>query len=282
MKKRIGVLSIIILLLPLSSIALFQSVVLGVGFETYNSNFEELPNKVNIENLKHTITHLQSYGDRYTWEKQCTAAEWAVEQFKKAGTKAEMHYYEYDGKNWPNVIAQVPGTKHPDDIIMLLAHIDSISDDPAHGAPGANDNASGVAVLLETARIIAASPLENTVFFCIFTNEERGTQGSKAFAKKMKKQAVNITAVINMDVIGYNRPEKLFYFDAVTSQITLKHKAKALTRMVRNYYRSFEGDNIIKIAGRVADQSLLSTVAEGISAADAGLNIKELIDDGCG
>jgi len=238
--------------------------------------------EVRIENLKETIQQLQSYGNRYTGEKQCEAAQWAAERFKQYGLQVKLHYYDFKGKTWPNVIAQVTGTKHPDKMIMLLAHVDSISDDPANGAPGADDNASGVAVLLEIARILKMSPLEYSVFFCIFTNEEQGTQGSKAYAKKMKQEAMNIKAAINVDLIGYNRPEKAFYYDAVTSHITLKHKAKALVRMMRNYYRSFEGDNVVKIAGRVADKALLSTVTEGINAAGIGLKVKELIDDGCG
>jgi acetylornithine deacetylase/succinyl-diaminopimelate desuccinylase-like protein len=238
--------------------------------------------KVSIENLKETIEQLQSYGNRYTWEKQCAAAQWAAERFNQYGLQVKLQHYDYKSKTWPNVIAQVTGSKHPDKMIVLLAHIDSISDDPANGAPGANDNASGVAMLLEIARIINMSPLEYSVFFCIFTNEEQGTQGSRAFAKMMKQQSMNIMAAINIDTIGYNLPENVFSFNALTSQITLKHKVKALVRMMRNYYRSFAGANIIKVVGRMADTYLVKRLTERINTASVGLKAKELIDDRCG
>jgi acetylornithine deacetylase/succinyl-diaminopimelate desuccinylase-like protein len=246
------------------------------------ANIAAMLSRVRIENLKKTIQQLQSYGNRYTWEKQCSAIRWAMEQFNKNEVLVDLHYYEFNGKSWPNIIAHVTGTKYPDKIIMLLAHIDSISDDPASGAPGADDNASGVAMLLEMARILHGSPLECSVFFCIFTNEEKGTQGSKAYVEKIKQEAMNIKAAINVDIIGYNRPNKVFDLAAVTSQITIKHKLKSLVRMTGNYYRSFAGDNVIKIAGRGVDKALLTTTAKAIRTADAGLIVKETIENSCG
>ena len=74
----------------------------------------------------------------------------------------------------------------------------------------------------------------------------------------------------------------MFDLAAVTSQTTLKHKVKSLVRMMGNYYRSFAGDNVVKIAGREVDKALLSTAAEAIGRADAGLIVKETIDNNCG
>ena len=246
------------------------------------ANIAAMLSRVSIENLKKTIQQLQSYGNRYTWEKQCSAIRWAMEQFNKNEVRVDLHYYEFNGKSWPNIIAHVAGTKYPDKIIMLLAHIDSTSDNPEQAAPGADDNASGVAILLEMARILHESPLECSVFFCIFTNEEKGAQGSKAYVEKIKQEAINIKAAINVDIVGYNRPSKVFDFAAVTSHITYKHKMKAVVRMMGNYYRSFSGDNVVKIAGREADKALLSKAAKAIGHADAGLTVKEAIDNGCG
>lgn len=73
--------------------------------------------------------------------------------------EARIEEYDYKGKKWPNVIATKRGWLYPKCAIMAVAHFDSIADDHTGLAPGADDNGSGVAALLEIERVIWISPL---------------------------------------------------------------------------------------------------------------------------
>jgi Zn-dependent M28 family amino/carboxypeptidase len=240
---------------------------------------KEVMGKVDTQNLRNTIAHLQSYGNRSTWEKQKEAAEWVYGQFKKLGITVSLNEYELDGKKWPNIIAEIAGSKRSEEIVMLIAHIDSISDSSQNVAPGADDNGSGVAVLLEGARILGKARMERTVMLCIFTNEENCAAGSKAYARRAKEEGLNMKSVINLDILGYNRPTWPFYWDAVQGHGTLKHKVKATIRMARNYFLGIiNGKDIVRVAGREANRSLV-TIASQILRQSSGLKAKEMVKD---
>lgn len=101
-----------------------------------------------------------------------------------------------------SIVAEKVGTKNPKKILLVEGHIDSVGESFA----GADDNASGVAVILEMARIIKDVPTQKTVRFFIANGEEDGLLGSEHYAKALQKtkQIKNIELVINMDMVGYN------------------------------------------------------------------------------
>jgi hypothetical protein len=107
-----------------------------------------------------------------------------------------------------NVIAVLQGTDVGAGVIVVGAHYDSITTDFANGeayAPGANDNASGVAAMLEVARILAPLPRRATILFVAFAAEESGRQGSLAFVKsylQAQEPPIDLRAMINLDMIG--------------------------------------------------------------------------------
>jgi len=238
--------------------------------------------KVSVQNLQATVAHLQSYGNRSTWEKQCEAALWVHEEFKKLGLKSDLHEYEFDGKKWTNVIAKIVSNSRPDEIVMLICHIDSISDTSETIAPGADDNASVVAVLLEAARILKETSLERSVFFVVFTNEEHCRQGSRSYAQLARASGFNIKAVINLDILGYNRPTWPFYWNAVMGHHTLKHKFKAMIRMARNYFLGIiYGKDIMRVAGREQNRKLVTTTSK-ILREVSELKVKELVSNDSG
>ncbi len=94
-----------------------------------------------------------------------------------------------------NVVATKRGTLRPDEIIVIGGHYDTV---PV--APGANDNASGTATVLEVARVRAGTPLPRTVQFVLFGAEELGLHGSAAFASERRQ---GIVAMINLDMVGW-------------------------------------------------------------------------------
>ena len=103
-----------------------------------------------------------------------------------------------------NEIVTLPGTDATAGAIVIGAHYDSLNlQDQYGGAPGANDNASGVATVLELARVMSARPHRATLVFVAFSGEEIGREGSLAFVNDyVPAHALDIRAMINLDVIG--------------------------------------------------------------------------------
>jgi hypothetical protein len=104
-----------------------------------------------------------------------------------------------------NVVAEKTGETYPDDIFVICGHYDSTSPAATRQtlAPGADDNASGTAAVLEAARVLAAFPLDFTVRFVAFSAEEWGLFGSRAHAAAAQMAGERILGVINLDMIAY-------------------------------------------------------------------------------
>jgi aminopeptidase YwaD len=94
-----------------------------------------------------------------------------------------------------NVVATKRGTTRPNEIIVIGGHFDSVP-----RSPGANDNASGVATLMEAARVLASVPTARTIQFVPFSGEELGLFGSAAFANDRRQ---GVVAMINLDMVGW-------------------------------------------------------------------------------
>lgn len=108
--------------------------------------------------------------------------------------------------NLKNVVATLKGTNNNDDrIIIISAHLDSratLDSDNKGFAPGANDDGSGVAAILELVRIMSARQFSATIVFMALSCEELGLWGAKYMAAKAKQEKWNIIAVLNNDMIG--------------------------------------------------------------------------------
>lgn len=104
-----------------------------------------------------------------------------------------------------NVVGAIGGSEVNAGTILVGAHYDSIGLERTSGsvyAPGANDNASGVAAVLELARILSASKYKATLIFALFSAEEIDRQGSRAFATWIKQSNIDLVGMINLDTIG--------------------------------------------------------------------------------
>lgn len=103
-----------------------------------------------------------------------------------------------------NLILTIPGADKEDEVVILSAHLDSTSNiSPEKTAPGAEDNASGSAALIEAARLLRDHRFEHTIRIIWFTGEEQGMLGSKAYVKELKNPG-EIQAVINLDMFGFD------------------------------------------------------------------------------
>lgn len=164
------------------------------------------------EALRATVEKLASFHTRNTLSPTLEeAAEWLAGEFRKiAGVQVElMRYVAPKGRRIPEdkevvqVIATLPG--RTDRRVLIGGHLDSLNlaVDPVTGrAPGANDDASGVAVALEAARVMAGRQWENTLVFVGFTGEEQGLLGSRALAERAQKEGWKVEAVLNNDTVG--------------------------------------------------------------------------------
>lgn len=170
------------------------------------------PGTIDASGLRrHVHTLALAIGERHVEEmaKLDRAADYIVEQFKQIGLPVNTHVYTAYGKQFRNVVAELSGNTA--EIIVIGAHYDSVP-----GSPAANDNASGVAALLELAALNADQRFRRTIRFVAFANEElphgeTDAMGSLAYAGRAKQTGEKVRAMISLETIGY-------YTDAPKSQ----------------------------------------------------------------
>jgi photosystem II stability/assembly factor-like uncharacterized protein len=102
-----------------------------------------------------------------------------------------------------NIVASIPGSTTPEKECVLVAHYDSYSSNPFIAAPGANDNATGTAAVMEAARILSKYRFASTVKLVTVSAEEMGMYGSEHYAFSAKKENRNIVGAVNADMLGY-------------------------------------------------------------------------------
>ena len=103
-----------------------------------------------------------------------------------------------------NVYAIKKGKSFPDEYYIICAHYDAVSQTPMTRTPGADDNASGTATVIEAARILSKYDFQYSIQFMLFAGEEQGMVGSHAYASYAKVNGKQIKGVINLDMIGYD------------------------------------------------------------------------------
>lgn len=104
-----------------------------------------------------------------------------------------------------NVVAIQRGSERPDEVVIVQGHIDSrVSDvmDAASAAPGANDNASGSALVLEAARVLSQQHYPTTIVYALLSGEEQGLFGGRLLADYAREQGWTVKAVLNNDIVG--------------------------------------------------------------------------------
>lgn len=184
-----------------------------------NGDIQALLRSVSTQNLFAYVQTLQGFGTRHTLSTGeaedygvGAAARWIYGEFVRVGGgRLDVTFDEfpliYEGLQTTqrNVVATLPGSGSHPGVIILTAHYDSRSVDEADGsspAPGADDNGSGVALLLEAARLLSARSWNQTIIFVAFAAEEQGTHGSRHFVKEVMLDGMVIDAVINNDTVG--------------------------------------------------------------------------------
>lgn len=217
----------------MNKIVITLSILVSVGFNA--QKLEKDPEILNYvknvskDSLKANVERLVSFGTRHTMSSTTdknqgigAARNWVLSKFndyaKNAGGRMEVFLQnenlQPDGKridkltNLGNPVAILRGTDPNDKrIIIISGHLDSRVTDILNRtstAPGANDDASGVAAVIESARVLSHSKFPSTILFVAVSGEEQGLLGAKMLADKAKAENWEIQAVLNNDMIGNN------------------------------------------------------------------------------
>lgn len=146
-----------------------------------------------------------SIGERNVWHysELEAAADYIRDLFEEHGYSPEVQVFNSGGKVVRNIAVELSGKEIPEEIIVVGAHYDSV-----HGSPGANDNGTGVAAVLELPRLLKDEQLNRTVRFVAFANEEppffySKQMGSQVYAARSREREERIVAMLSLETIGY-------------------------------------------------------------------------------
>lgn len=153
----------------------------------------------NQKNIATHLTALTRERNPYTSPDQLTwAAEYIRGQMQSANLQVREEAVPFDGMSFPNILGLKEGTDPASGIFVLGAHYDTVE-----GSPGADDNASAVAALLEIARCLKTTQLKTPLLFAAFTLEEYGFVGSHYFLDQTRNEKDRITGMISLEMVGF-------------------------------------------------------------------------------
>ena len=208
MKKMIGSILFITILL---AVFLIYSV---LKIRSSASISVSRPTSTHVGDVHQLYTHVEhlsvTIGSRsiYEYDKIEDTKRYIVSCLKTFGYIPTLQNYDYEGKTFSNIIVSIPGVKYPDETVIIGAHYDTV-----YGTPGADDNASAVAVLLEVCRALKSISPGRTLKLIFFFLEEPPVfrtehMGSYVYAKEAKARNENIKAMICLEMVGYYSDKK--------------------------------------------------------------------------
>ena len=190
----------------------FCLLILSISAQDKSPIVENIISQVNIDSLSQFVKELSGNvpvninGTTYTILSRHSnnamndiAADYIEMKLNSFGLQVFNHNYDSNGRN---VYAVQTGTEYPDEQYIICGHYDSM---PSFGnSPGADDNASGTAAVIEAARILSQYQTKYTLIYALWDEEEQGLIGSYYYATRAKNQNENIKGVINLDMIAWD------------------------------------------------------------------------------
>ena len=208
---------------PFSAVA--QKVSVVNRKESPNREIVQIAKEISAKNIEATIRKLVSFGTRNTLSAQDdptrgigAARDYLFGEFEKISkdcggclTVEKQTFLQpkaarvAEPTTLTNVVATLKGTTDPTRLYVVSGHYDSMCSSPTDAkcdAPGANDDASGTAAVVEMARVMAKRKFDATIIFMTVPGEEQGLLGAGYFAKQAKENQMNIEAMFTNDIIG--------------------------------------------------------------------------------
>lgn len=194
-----------------------------------NPEITAMIREISAKNIENTIRRLVAFGTRNTLSDQNdpargigAAREWIFTEFQKIGADCggclaieKQTFLQAasppprgrvpEATNLTNVVATLTGTTDPNRVYVVSGHYDSMCSSPTDAkcdAPGANDDASGTAAVLELARVMSKRKFDATIIFMAVPGEEQGLLGATYFAEQAKQKSMNIEAMFTNDIVA--------------------------------------------------------------------------------
>ncbi len=260
-------------------------------------DIETLVNEVSEQSLTAYVQELEGFGTRNAFSPVNqdnfgigAARRWIQQEMIRVGAASggrlivqndpfQLDYQGFQAEQ-ENIIATLPGTEPGSGVIVLMAHYDTRSVDETDGltrSPGANDNGSGVAMLIESVRLLSSRQWNQTIIFAALAAEEQGTFGSRDLVQQLIRDGRNVVAAVNYDSVG-GRPEiprSVRMFAPDLSRSPSGALARYYNFMGRMYVPTFRIDIVDALdrEGRWGDQR------EFVYAGMPGIRITESIED---
>ncbi len=178
----------------------------------------QIASAVDAVRMKATVERLVGFGTRHTLSSQTdpkrgigASLRWIEAEMRKLGLQVVTPSETMTNARAPNgvkitdVVAIQRGTTRPNDVVIITGHIDSRVSDVMNAtadAPGANDDGSGTAAVIEAARVLSKHKFPGTIVYAALMGEEQGLFGGKVLANFAKAQGWNVIANLNNDIIG--------------------------------------------------------------------------------
>lgn len=203
----------------------------GLAAPSYAIDNQAVVNKLlpqlQDSNVLGTIQSLSNYQNRfYTTSHGVNASNWIAAQWKQlAGSRADVTVEQFTHANWPqkSVILTIKGSDNAAETVVLGGHLDSTvgsGTGESSRAPGADDDASGVASLTEVIRVLMAGNYQprRTIKFMAYSAEEVGLRGSADIAKRFKQQQAKVVGALQLDMTNYQGDaQDIFLFTDYTN-----------------------------------------------------------------
>jgi hypothetical protein len=193
--------------------------------EKPNAEIAKMLKEVSARRIEIDIRKLVSFGTRNTLSEQDNsvrgigaARDWIFSEFERISadcgnclTVEKQTFLQPKANRIPeptnltNVVATLKGTSDPTRVYVVSGHYDSMCSSPTDGkcdAPGANDDASGTAAVIEMARVMSKRKFDATIIFMTVAGEEQGLLGAAYFAEQARAKQMNIEAMFTNDIIG--------------------------------------------------------------------------------
>lgn len=190
-----------------------------------DDNLKAMLDELNPENIENIITKLVSFGTRHTLSTQNSttrgigaARDWIASEMRRYASESSGRmtvtvpsYTQGVASRIPfpvkisNVLATIKGSETPDKVYIMTGHYDSRVTDVLNyeaDSPGANDDASGVAIAMELARILSTRQPRSTIILGAVAGEEQNLYGSTFFANSLRNASVNVEGMLNCDIVG--------------------------------------------------------------------------------
>ena len=182
------------------------------------------------------------------------AGEYLHRMYESFGYQPEYQWFEPRGAlggKTANVIATLKGTENPTLVYVVSSHYDSNA-----SGPGADDDSSATAALLEAARVLAKRPMPATIIFASFTGEESGLLGSREFIRLAREKGVRIVGALNNDMIGWANDHRLDNTIRYANEgiRDVQHAASFLTRLITydaRYYKATDAAAYVEAYGDI-------------------------------